>query len=430
MEYLEGEDLGERLARVGKLSAAETTRIATQIGRALSKAHPAGLVHRDLKPANVFLVRDDEHETAKVLDFGVAKVKDVGLDGATKTGAVLGTPYYMSPEQARNSKGLDHRSDLWALAVVVFQCVTGRLPFVATTLAELMVKIVVDDIPIPSEVAVVPPGFDAWWARAASRDPALRFQTAKELVEALGLALGVTVSDTGDGFAPSSRQISSGSPELAPGMMGSQSGVLHVGAPPSQFGATPPPGTPVPSGTPVPMGTPVPAMVTMPAMGAAPTPTPLQHAISVSSAGGPPARTTSRGIAAGVIAGAVLIGSVVGVIGFRAASTSSKGAAVSAATTDGRVDPPSPAPPPASVASAPTPPSVESAAAPSTVASAPAASATPTASAQDRPASAPASRKPAPAAAPAPAPPKAGNCDPNYTLDANGQKHFKAECFK
>ena len=126
-----------------------------------------------------------------MLDFGVAKVKET-VDGATKTGAVLGTPYYMSPEQARGSREIDHRSDLWALAVVTYQCITGQLPFMGEALGDLFVKIIVEPLPVPSRVAQVPPGFDGWWMRAAARDPGQRFQNAKELTDNLALALGVT----------------------------------------------------------------------------------------------------------------------------------------------------------------------------------------------------------------------------------------------
>jgi serine/threonine-protein kinase len=193
MELLEGEDLAHRLRRCGTLSPRDTLAIAAQVGRALSKAHAAGLVHRDLKPGNIFLVRDEDREIAKVLDFGVAKVTQHGVDGNTKTGAVLGTPFYMSPEQARGVRAVDHRSDLWALAVVVYQCLTGQLPFRGAALGDLFVKIIVDPIPVPSHVALVPPGFDAWWARATARDPGLRFQTAREMMDNLALALAITV---------------------------------------------------------------------------------------------------------------------------------------------------------------------------------------------------------------------------------------------
>jgi serine/threonine-protein kinase len=198
MELLDGEDLSQRLQRLGKLPARDTALIIAQVARALGRAHTAGLVHRDIKPANIFLVADDDREIAKVLDFGVAKTSSMAqADSNTKTGTLLGTPFYMSPEQAQ-AKVVDHRSDLWALAVVAFQCTTGRLPFVSETLWDLLQQIIVKPIPIPSEIARVPPGFDAWWARAAKRDPAGRFQSAKELADALALSLGESSAGTGD----------------------------------------------------------------------------------------------------------------------------------------------------------------------------------------------------------------------------------------
>lgn len=201
MELLEGEDLAARLRSRGRLDARETAAIASQVARALARAHAAGLVHRDLKPANIFLVRDDDREIAKVLDFGVAKSAAMAMgvsDSKTKTGALLGTPYYMSPEQAQGTKVVDHRSDLWALGVVVYQCITGQLPFQSEALGDLFMKIIVHPLPVPSHVAPVPPGFDAWWARCSMRDPEQRFQSAKELADALGLALGLTGNTVGD----------------------------------------------------------------------------------------------------------------------------------------------------------------------------------------------------------------------------------------
>lgn len=195
MELLEGEDLGKRLgslhAQGKKLSPFEVGAIMQQVCRALSKAHAAGVVHRDLKPDNIFLVKDDDREIVKILDFGVAKQTAQALDGSnTKTGAMLGTPYYMSPEQAQGIKSVDSRSDLWSLAVIVFQAITARLPFESEALGDLLVKIIVSPIPRPSEYFPgVPPGFDAWWARASDRNPDGRFQTAKEFSEALDRAL-------------------------------------------------------------------------------------------------------------------------------------------------------------------------------------------------------------------------------------------------
>jgi serine/threonine-protein kinase len=194
MELLEGEDLGKRIARVGRLGPQETAGIVAQVCRALGKAHGAGIVHRDLKPDNIFLVRDDDREITKVLDFGIAKSRSLELGGSsnTKTGAMLGTPYYMSPEQAQGVRQVDSRTDLWALAIIVFQALTGRLPFESEALGDLLVKIIVSPLPVPSQCGPVPPGFDAWWAKAAARDPAERFQSAKELSDSLALVCGVS----------------------------------------------------------------------------------------------------------------------------------------------------------------------------------------------------------------------------------------------
>src|SRR6202142_1538462 len=102
MELLDGEDVGKRLAKIGKIHPRDLNVIITQVCRALTKAHAVGIVHRDLKPDNIFLVHDDDREIAKVLDFGIAKRDQNSLQGSnTKTGAMLGTPYYMSPEQAQ-----------------------------------------------------------------------------------------------------------------------------------------------------------------------------------------------------------------------------------------------------------------------------------------------------------------------------------------
>jgi serine/threonine-protein kinase len=192
MELLDGEDLGKRLMRVGRLHPAELNTVLSQVCRALGKAHASGIVHRDLKPDNIFLVRDDDREIAKVLDFGIAKSKssDLLTGSNTRTGAMLGTPYYMSPEQAQGTKAVDSRSDLWSLAVIAYQCITGKLPFESEALGDLLIKIIVSPIPVPSSVAQVPPGFDAWFARAASRDPNQRFQSPKEFSDALALAVG------------------------------------------------------------------------------------------------------------------------------------------------------------------------------------------------------------------------------------------------
>ncbi len=193
MELLAGESLRRRLARQGRLSSEETADVLTGMGRAIRRAHKNGIVHRDLKPGNVHLVPEEDGEVVKVLDFGIAKVlpgehADAPPETSTQTGHMLGTPFYMSPEQARG-RAVDHRTDLWAMAVIAYQCLLGERPFKAETLGDLIVKICMDPVPVPSEVGDVPPDFDAWFARATARDPDERFQTARDLVAALRTAL-------------------------------------------------------------------------------------------------------------------------------------------------------------------------------------------------------------------------------------------------
>jgi serine/threonine-protein kinase len=195
MEYLAGESLDARLERVGKLGIEETTRIITQVSRALSKAHAAGIVHRDLKPENVFLVNDEEEATdiAKVVDFGIAKFTDtsMGVSSSTRTGSVLGTPFYMSPEQARGLRSVDFRSDLWSLGVITFRCLTGRYPFEGEAIGDLLVKICTAPLPVPSSYVPLPPAFDAWFEKVMQRDPALRFSSATELADQLARSFGI-----------------------------------------------------------------------------------------------------------------------------------------------------------------------------------------------------------------------------------------------
>jgi serine/threonine-protein kinase len=187
MELMEGEPLSARLERQGKLSPAETSRYVTHIARAIGRAHAAGIVHRDLKPDNVFLVRNDDEEVAKVLDFGIAKANLFGGSAgtATVTGTLLGTPYYMSPEQTGASSLVDHRTDIWALGVITCECLTGRRPFEGETLTRLLLAICERPMPQPSRIAPVPVGFDAWFARACAREPAHRFESAKDAAMAL-----------------------------------------------------------------------------------------------------------------------------------------------------------------------------------------------------------------------------------------------------
>lgn len=192
MEFLEGEDLATRLSRLGKLEPEATYRLVAHVARALMSAHAQGIVHRDLKPENIFLVQNYGEEIAKVLDFGIAQHNAYSLDKrATREGTFLGTPCYMSPEQARG-KPIDHRSDLWSLGVIAYQCLTGFLPFEADALGEVMGRILYEPIPKATTFnEELPAALDEWWARASARDREDRFQSAKELADELGILLGI-----------------------------------------------------------------------------------------------------------------------------------------------------------------------------------------------------------------------------------------------
>ncbi|MBI5537694.1 MAG: protein kinase [Deltaproteobacteria bacterium] len=188
MELLEGEPLSVRLRRDGALPHPEAARIVRQVARALSHAHRAGIVHRDIKPDNIFLQFEEEGpELVKVLDFGLAKIElPPGVPG-TQSGCAIGSLSHMSPQQCQG-QAVDHRADLWALGVLAFQCMVGRLPFAQLNASEQIVAICRDPIPVPSKLQPnVPPGFDAWTQRALQREPELRFQDATEMALALDM---------------------------------------------------------------------------------------------------------------------------------------------------------------------------------------------------------------------------------------------------
>ncbi len=195
MELLEGESLADRLERVGRLSPGDTATILAQVARALTRAHQQNIIHRDLKPENIYIVGEGEDEVVKVLDFGIAKKLGLGSTSSgvkTHTGAMLGTPYYMSPEQAKGHSSVDHRTDIWSLGIIAYECITGARPFDRETLASLLIAICTEPLPVPSQVASVPVGFDAWFSRVACRDLTERFQTASEAILSLREVCGVS----------------------------------------------------------------------------------------------------------------------------------------------------------------------------------------------------------------------------------------------
>ena len=188
MEYLDGDSLGERIKTRGRLSALEAASILRQLLDGLGAAHEAGIVHRDLKPDNVFLLKakGGQRDFVKLVDFGVSKFSALESDfSMTRTGAVMGTPFYMSPEQARGQK-VDHRSDLYAVGVVAYQMITGRVPFNADTFNELLFKIALES-PEPAELLApgLDPNFSAIVMHGMAREAGARFQTAAEFRNAI-----------------------------------------------------------------------------------------------------------------------------------------------------------------------------------------------------------------------------------------------------
>ncbi len=185
MELLVGESLHARLER-GPLGPEELARVFSDVTRGVAAAHARGIVHRDLKPQNVFLAETDSGRIAKVLDFGIAKTTGAQH---TQEGIVVGTPAYLSREQVMGSRPVDRYADLWALAIVAYECLTGHLPYRATTMAELFVEIVGPSLDERARDPTLPPAFSSWLRKAIERDPEARFSDALELGRALELAL-------------------------------------------------------------------------------------------------------------------------------------------------------------------------------------------------------------------------------------------------
>lgn len=193
MELLEGRDLQQRIREQRRLSAHEVALIIGQVAKALARAHDRGVLHRDIKPSNIFLCDVGNNEIfCKLLDFGIAKTVGSGPDlDTTKAGAILGTPFFMSPE-ALAGTAVDHRSDVWALGVLSYMLLTGKRPFRGDSISALTLAIHVNELPKPSaHEPSLPPAFDEWFKKACARDPGQRFQSARELAEALFYALEI-----------------------------------------------------------------------------------------------------------------------------------------------------------------------------------------------------------------------------------------------
>jgi serine/threonine-protein kinase len=189
MEYLEGRSLAEHIQQEAPFPPARALWIARQVAEALQASHEHGVIHRDLKPDNIILVKHgSDAEFVKVLDFGLAKMMGEGRTSprTTRAGLVVGTPYYMAPEQCEGNVDIDHRADVYALGVLLFEMLTGKVPFGGSGFGEVMLKHMT--MPAPAARSVVPelpPELDSILFRALAKNPAQRFQSMAELGAAL-----------------------------------------------------------------------------------------------------------------------------------------------------------------------------------------------------------------------------------------------------
>jgi serine/threonine-protein kinase len=416
MEYLEGTDLSGWLTRHGRLPIEQAVEFVLQACEAIAEAHALGIVHRDLKPANLFCIRrPDGALSIKVLDFGISKLTAPGQSGAmamTRTQAVMGSPLYMSPEQLESSKGVDARADVWALGIILYELITGQVPFQSDMLTELVIRIVANTPQPPRAMRPdTPPGLEAVILRCLEKDRERRFPNVAELARAL---------------------VDFGGPkgwlslERIQGLMQAGPSRAPFISSPGVGGGQPP--TPMPATMPVQMPAPVPTQ---------------PYAMTPASWGQPPAPQPRRGpvialvavlglLLAGGIAVAVVMGHTTGT---HASTASSAPPAASTETTASTAEPaaaPTPAVTLAPVASASAPASAAATVDPPASAGAPA----PSAAAATAPAASIAA-KPAfgapfrggPARAVPTAAPAKKDCDPPYFVDAAGHRQYKKECF-
>ncbi|MDB4997867.1 MAG: Serine/threonine-protein kinase pkn3 [Myxococcaceae bacterium] len=186
MEYLVGEDLDGRIARDGVFQPTPLVDILLEAIEAIAEAHAAGIVHRDLKPSNIFLARRvDGTDCVKLLDFGVAKVPDAG-GTMTQTSTVMGTPFFMSPEQLISAKDADPRTDIWSLGVILYVLLTGAYPFFAESIVALAIMVREEPVPAPTEKRPdLPPGIEKVILRCLEKDRKKRYPDVAALAEDL-----------------------------------------------------------------------------------------------------------------------------------------------------------------------------------------------------------------------------------------------------
>ena len=438
LEYLEGADLADLLHKRGPLPVNEVADYALQALDALGQAHAAGIVHRDLKPANLFLARrHDGTSLVKVLDFGISKnlSPDSQGHGMTSTRAVIGSPEYMSPEQLRTPREVDTRTDIWSLGVILYELLTGHMPFKGESLPELFVSILET---VPPSVRLyrpdVPPALEAIVARCMARDRYQRFPNVNELANAL---LGFASEQT---RALAAVRNSGALPQFQSSAPGVPShGFSQPEVPAIRTANTAAPWSQTGTGNAPPRSR-VAAMVGVGALcllvsfvavtlvlkkalapSVAATPPPANSTVVVASPAPPPSAAPPS------------------LDTLPPAAAHPHPAAHAAATPSAL---PAPAAPPVAAAPQPAPPPSDlpvvapSALAAQAAAVQAAAAQAIASAAHPHPLSTatPADATPPPPAQPKfvtiqPAPPPPKNCSPNYTVDTKGHKHFKPECF-
>jgi len=290
MEFLEGSDLGELLHQRGPLPTVQAVTYILQACLAMDEAHGQGIVHRDLKPENLFLTRrPDGRPLIKVLDFGISKILDGTTDlSATRTGMAMGSPAYMAPEQMRSAKDVDPRADIWSLGAVLFQLVSGQLPYQAETFTEMMARVLTEEPRVLWEVNPnVDPRLGTVIRRCLERDLDRRIQTIRQLVADLAPFGGPEATAIASSLGPTAVGISGPPPgPHQPNITPLRSGPAPSAATESDAGA-------IPASAPPPVAHTVDAAPPSPIDAAAPAAVSIDAAPSPPDAS-PPAQTKKR----------------------------------------------------------------------------------------------------------------------------------------